>query len=131
MNIKSTVISLSLLLISGSALAGDDCKDPVDQWQPQDVLRQQLEEQGWTVQSIKVDDGCYKVKGRDADDHRVKAEFTPASLNLMEIEIKINRANASVNDDYRHKIQRYNKPANPEQIPLKDNSRAKPRVSIE
>ena len=131
MNIKSTVISLSLLLISGSALAGDDCKDPVDQWQPRENLRQQLEDQGWTVQRIKVDDGCYEVKGVDADGHRVKAEYAPASLNLIEIKVKINRDNASVNDDYRHSIERYNKPARQGQAPLKETSKSKPRATIE
>lgn len=46
MNIKPTVIGLSLLLISGSVLADDDCSDPVAQWQPRENLRQQLEDQG-------------------------------------------------------------------------------------
>src|SRR5690554_1521078 len=117
MNFKPIALSLSLLLISASALASDDCNDPVGQWQPREILRQQLEDQGWTVQRIKVDDGCYEVKGVDADGHRIEAEYAPASLNLMEIEIKINRENASVNDDFRHIIQRFNKPLNQEQAP--------------
>lgn len=128
MNIKPTVIGLSLLLISANALADDDCNDPVSQWQPRENLRQQLEDQGWTVQSIKVDDGCYEVKGVDAEGHRIKAEYAPASLNLMEIKVKINRENASVNDDFRHTIQRFNKPLNQEQAPLKEVSKSKPRA---
>lgn len=128
MNIKPTVIGLSLLLISASALADDDCTDPVAQWQPRENLRQQLEDQGWTVQRIKVDDGCYEVKGVDAEGHRIKAEYAPASLNLMEIKIKINRANANVNDDYRHIIQRYNRSASQAQAPLKETSKSKPKA---
>ena len=131
MNIKPTVIGLSLLLISASVLADDDCSDPVAQWQPRENLRQQLEDQGWTVQRIKVDDGCYEVKGMDADGHRIKASYAPASLNLMEIKIKINRENASANDDYRHTIQRYNKPAGQKQMPLKEAAKSKPRATIE
>ena len=131
MNIKPTVIGLSLLLISASALADDDCTDPIDQWQPRENLRQQLEEQGWTVQRIKVDDGCYEVKGGDPEGHRVKAEYAPASLNLMEIEIKINRKNVSESDDFRHTLQRYSKPLSQEQAPLKKASKSKPKVTIE
>lgn len=131
MTSKPIVLSLALLLISASALADDDCTDPVDQWQPRENLRQQLEEQGWTVQRIKVDDGCYEVKGVDAEGHRVKAEYAPASLNLMEIEIKINRENASINDDYRHTLQRYNKAPNQEQTQSTGASKAKPRATIE
>lgn len=131
MNIKPSVIALSLLLISASALADDDCTDPIDQWQPRENLRQQLEDQGWTVQRIKVDDGCYEVKGVDAEGHRVKAEYAPASLNLMEIEIKINRKNVSESDDFRHTLQRYSKPLSQEQAPLKKASNSKPKVTIE
>lgn len=131
MNIKPTVIGLSLLLISASALADDDCTDPIDQWQPRENLRQQLEDQGWTVQRIKVDDGCYEVKGVDAEGHRVKAEYAPASLNLREIEIKINRKNVSDSDDFRHTLQRYSKPLSQEQAPLKKVSKSKPKVTIE
>lgn len=111
MHIKPIALSLSLLVISASAVADDDdCTDPVAQWQPRENLRQQLEDQGWTVQRIKVDDGCYEVKGLDADGHRVKAEYAPASLNLREIEIKINRSNLSDDEDFHHTLQRYSKP---------------------
>ncbi len=132
MNIKPIVISLSLLLISGSALADDDdCNDPVADWQPRENLRQQLEAEGWTVFRIKVDDGCYEVKGLDSDGHRIKAEYAPASLNLMEIEIKINRENANDDDDYRHKIQSVSKPASKAQAPLTDAVKRRPSATVE
>lgn len=114
MNTKPIIIGLSLLLMSGSALASDDCDDPVTEWQPQENLRQQLEAEGWTVFRIKVDDGCYEVKGLDSDGHRIEADYAPASLNLMEIKIEIDRENGKDNDDYRHKIERYSKPVSKE-----------------
>ncbi len=86
MNIKPMVISLSLLLTGASALADDDCVDPVANWQPRENLRKQLEAEGWTVFRIKVDDGCYEVKGRDPNGHRVEAEYSPATFELMEME---------------------------------------------
>ena len=136
MKTKPIVLSLSLLLISASAFADDNCSDPVAQWQPRENLRQQLEDQGWTVQRIKVDDGCYEVKALDADGHRVKAEYAPASLNLMEIKIKINRENLSDGDDFRHKLERYSKPlnstaSNQEQQSRQETSKRRPRATIE
>jgi hypothetical protein len=86
MKIKPIIIGLSLLLISGSTLADDDCDDPVAKWQPRENLRQKLEADGWTVFRIKVDDGCYEVKGRDPSGRRVEAEYSPATFKLMEME---------------------------------------------
>lgn len=86
MKIPSLALSLSLLLISGAALADDDCDDPISNWQPREALRQQLEDDGWIVYRIKIDDGCYEVKAQDNEGNRVEASFAPASLELMEWE---------------------------------------------
>lgn len=86
MKTPSLALSLSLLLISGAALADDDCDDPIANWQPREALRQQLEDGGWIVYRIKIDDGCYEVKAQDNEGNRVEASFAPASLELMEWE---------------------------------------------
>ncbi|KIQ96529.1 PepSY domain-containing protein [Lysobacter sp. A03] len=83
-----TAVVMAALAFSGSALAGDDCTDPVADWQPREVLRQQLEQKGWDVQRIKVDDGCYEVRGTDTLGNRFKAEYSPASLQIRELKIK-------------------------------------------
>lgn len=75
-------------LISGAALADDDCTDPVADWQPKEQLRQMMIGNGWEVKRIKVDDGCYEVKGFDRNGHQVEAKFSPASLKIVELEIK-------------------------------------------
>lgn len=75
------------LLASGAAWADDDCVAPADQWQPREVLRQQVEQQGWTVQRIKVDDGCYEVRGTDRRGNRIKAKYVPDSLRIRKLEI--------------------------------------------
>ena len=88
---KPRVLSAALLscvLFSSGALADDDCTDPVANWQPREVLRQQLEQKGWTVRRIKVDDGCYEVKGIDSDGNEFKATFAPASLRLLKLKTK-------------------------------------------
>ncbi len=78
---------LSSALFSGFALADKECIDPVADWQPRETLRTQLEQQGWTIQRIKVDDGCYEVRGIDRKGNRFKAKYSPASLQIQKLEI--------------------------------------------
>ena len=80
--------TLAGLMISGAALADDHCTDPVADWQPREVLRHQLEQRGWTVHRIKVDDGCYEAKGVDKNGNTFKATYAPASLRIRKLEIK-------------------------------------------
>ncbi|WP_273203338.1 PepSY domain-containing protein [Marinobacter subterrani] len=86
MKTKPMLLGLTVLLLSTPLLADDDCDDSVANWQPRENLRSKLEGQGWTVYRIKVDDGCYEVKGLDPEGHRTEALFAPASLTLMEVE---------------------------------------------
>lgn len=79
---------LTSLTFSSVALAGDDCTDPVANWQPREALRQLLEQRGWEVQRIKVDDGCYEVRGIDKIGNEFKASYAPASLRIRKLEIK-------------------------------------------
>ena len=79
---------LAGLLASGAAWADTDCHAPVQDWQPREVLRQQLEQQGVLVQRIKVDDGCYEVRGIDVHGNRFKATYAPESLRLLKLKVK-------------------------------------------
>ncbi|EKT4540101.1 MULTISPECIES: PepSY domain-containing protein [Pseudomonas] len=86
------------LLVSGYALAGDDCSDPVSDWQPRETLRQQVERlYGWRVQRIKVDDGCYELKGLDRKGNDIEASYSPASLRLKTLEVHL-RNDGDAND---------------------------------
>lgn len=87
-NVLLTASTLALALGASSAYAGDDCHDAVADWQPQDTLRQLVETQGWQVKRIKVDDGCYEVKGLDKAGNKIEAEFAPASLHIRSFEVK-------------------------------------------
>ena len=78
---------LSSALFSGVALADTECVDPVANWQPRETLRAQLEQQGWTIQRIKVDNGCYEVRGVDRKGNPFKAKYAPASLQIQKLEI--------------------------------------------
>lgn len=82
-----TLTALAALAASGTALADTDCTDPIANWKPREILRQQVELRGWTVQRIKVDDGCYEVRGIDRLGNKVKAKYSPASLRIRSLEV--------------------------------------------
>lgn len=86
----ATVFSILIILTLGvpAALADDECKDPIADWQPREQLKKQLEQQGWVVKRIRIDDGCYEVRALDDKGRRVKATYAPASLALLELEVK-------------------------------------------
>ncbi len=89
LTLTSTV--LSCLIFSSAVIADDDCNDPVADWQPRESLRLQLEQHGWEVQRIKVDDGCYEVRGIDKIGNAFKAKYAPASLHIRKLEISFVR----------------------------------------
>lgn len=74
---------LALLVLAFTALpaaAGPHCRVPLAEWQPREALQARLEGQGWTVLSIRTDDGCYKVRATNADGGRVGGKFDPKTL---------------------------------------------------
>lgn len=87
---------------SGAALADTDCADRIAEWKPRELLRQQVELQGWTVQRIKVDDGCYEVRGTDRLGNKVKAKYGPATLRMRSLEVEFGPGGNSA--DYVHPV---------------------------
>ena len=86
-----TAALLAGMLVNSAAWADNDCIAPVANWQPREVLRQQLEQRGWTVQRIKVDDGCYEVRGTDRLGNKFKAKYAPESLHIRKLEISFSQ----------------------------------------
>ncbi|MDI4665498.1 PepSY domain-containing protein [Xanthobacter autotrophicus] len=70
-------------LIATPAVADRDCNVPLADWQPREALQKKLEAEGWTVLSIRSDDGCYKVRATNAQGARLKAKFDPARLERV------------------------------------------------
>ena len=98
------VAVMSSMISSGVLLADeDDCVDPVANWKPREVLQQQLEQRGWSIQRIKVDDGCYQVRGVDHLGNKFKAIYAPASLRIRKLEIVF--SNGGDASDYLDKDQ--------------------------
>lgn len=74
---------LVAFLASSPAVADRDCNVPLADWQPREALQKKLEAEGWTVLSIRADDGCYKVRATNPQGARLKAKFDPARLEPM------------------------------------------------
>ena len=89
--------------ISGAAIAETDCTDPIATWKSRDLLRQEFEQRGRTLQRIKVDDGCYEVRGLDRMGNRIKAKYHPASLRIRSLEVEFGPAGDAT--DYLGPVQ--------------------------
>lgn len=86
-------LALSLSMTAGPASASDDCEVPVEQWQSRDAVQQMAAAQGWEVQRIKIDDGCYEVHGKDAQGRAFKAKIDPQTLKVVKIKYKDHHRN--------------------------------------
>lgn len=84
------VLAASMLMAlagAGTAMAGDDCRVPMDQWQPREAVQKMAEARGWKVDRIKVDDGCYEIRGLDEVGRRLKAKIDPGSLEIVKMKV--------------------------------------------
>lgn len=88
MKLRTSLIVLASLVLSSEAYADIDCTDPIGQWKTRDTLRQEVEKNGWTVQRIKVDDGCYEVRALDHNGNKIKAKYSPATLKIRSLEVE-------------------------------------------
>lgn len=91
-------INMAACVFTSTVLADVDCDDPVASWQSRDTLRQQLENNGWKVKRIRMDDGCYEVHGIDRNGNRFEAKFAPASLEILKLEIRFQRRHGRAAD---------------------------------
>lgn len=83
--------SLAVLLTlgaSGAVLASDDCRSPMSQWQSREAATAYVQQLGIDTDRLKIDDGCYELRGRDSDGNRVELKLDPATLALTELEVR-------------------------------------------
>ncbi len=74
-----------LVLAAHPVRADDECYAPAETWQPRSAVRALAERNGWRIDKLKIDDGCYEIRGRDANDRRFKATLDPATLKVMRL----------------------------------------------
>lgn len=87
---KHIAVGSILLAMAGvsPAMADDDCHVPMDKWQPREAVQKMAETQGWKVGRIKIDDGCYQIKGVDKTGKAFKAKIDPATLSIVKMKHK-------------------------------------------
>lgn len=85
---KFLLLTTSLVCLSagGPAFADDDCYVPMSKWQPRAAVQTMAEAQGWNVSRIKIDDGCYEIKGFDPSGREIEVKIDPATLGIIEFE---------------------------------------------
>ncbi len=98
MKANRIVLATALVLAAGGAWADDDCEVAVGQWQPRAAVLQLAAQQGWQVQRLKVDDGCYELRGRDAQGRSFKAKLDPQTLRVLKMKTR--------DDDAHHEHDR-------------------------
>lgn len=77
-------ISLAALVLATQTVwADDECYSPPDMWQSRGAVRALAERNSWQIDKLKIDDGCYEIRGRDANNHRFKATLDPATLKVV------------------------------------------------
>ena len=79
------MLALSLSLAALPTWADDDCDAPLDRWQSREAVRQMAAAQGWQIQRLKIDDGCYEIRGTDAQGRTFKAKIDPETLKVLKM----------------------------------------------
>jgi hypothetical protein len=79
----SLVLSLGLAALP--VWAGDDCDAPLNRWQSREAVMQMAAAQGWQIQRLKIDDGCYEVRGTDVQGRGFKAKIDPETLKVLKL----------------------------------------------
>lgn len=87
---KNILLASLLFAVAGSgkAMADDDCHVAMDKWQPREAVQKMAEARGWQVSRIKIDDGCYEIRGLDETGRAIKVEVDPGTLAIIEMKRK-------------------------------------------
>jgi len=83
--LRTALLALAMGLATLPTWADDDCDAPVARWQSREAVRQMATQQGWDVQRLKIDDGCYEVRGTDAEGRGFKAKIDPETLEVVKL----------------------------------------------
>lgn len=78
-------LALALIVVGPAVVRADDgdCDVPMERWQPREAVEAMARDRGWTVARIRIDDGCYQLRGTDADGHPFKMKIDPETLEIV------------------------------------------------
>jgi hypothetical protein len=98
---KKTFAMLAFLaaLPATAAFAGEKCDVPPEQRQSFEALSKLAGDFGWTINKMKIDDGCYELRVTDGSGNVLKVKIDPATLDVVDGKVKHfgDGNNASVN----------------------------------
>ena len=84
-SLRHGLLALSMSLAALPAWADDDCDAPLNRWQTRDSVLGMAAEKGWQIQRLKIDDGCYEIRGTDAQGRSFKAKIDPETLTVLKM----------------------------------------------
>ena len=87
-SVRRGLLALALGAVVLPTSADDDCDAPVERWQSREAVRQLADRQGWQIQRLKIDDGCYELRGTDAQGRGFKAKVDPETLKVLKFKLK-------------------------------------------
>ncbi|MBW7832339.1 MAG: PepSY domain-containing protein [Simplicispira suum] len=100
--LRGGLLALSLGLAVLPALADDDCDAPVERWQSREAVRQMADRQGWQIQRLKIDDGCYEIRGTDRQGRSFKAKIDPETLKVLKLKQRDRKRDRERGRDREH-----------------------------
>ena len=83
-----TATAFALAIPAGAAFADEKCDGPTGNGPSWETLIRVTGELGWTLAEMEIDDGCWEIKGRDAQGRRIKAKLDPATLQVVKLRHK-------------------------------------------
>ncbi len=86
---KPLLLMSALAVVSVGTLVwadDDDCFVPMSKWQTREAVRSMAAEQGWSVRRVKIDDGCYEIKGHDQSGREIEVKINPETLAIVDFE---------------------------------------------
>lgn len=84
-NSRFALLALVAVLAAAPAMASDDCDVPIERWQSRDAVQQMAAGKNWQIQRLKIDDGCYEIRGRDENGRAFKAKLDPETLQIVKM----------------------------------------------
>jgi hypothetical protein len=102
LSLRRGLLALALGLAALPTFADDDCDAPLDRWQSREAVRQMAARQGWQIQRLKIDDGCYEIRGTDAQGRGFKAKIDPETLKVLKMKQRDHHHNNDSDRDRDH-----------------------------
>lgn len=82
---RQLAVGLLLVALQPARADDDDCSAPPQAWQPRSAVTALAQRNGWQVERLKIDDGCYEVRGTDALGRTFKARIDPETLKVLKL----------------------------------------------